>query len=78
MRTLSLNVLWENIQALTLENKKWLSDKLIADIRKEEAGCMTDEEILDDIRQGLKEAELFRQGKLELKPLEDALNEIHR
>ena len=34
------------------------------------------EEILEDIRQGLEEVKLYREGKLELKTLEEALHEL--
>ena len=42
----------------------------------QEEPCMTKEEILSDFDNALHELQSYREGKLELKPLEDVLNEL--
>ena len=42
----------------------------------QEEPCMTKEEILSGFDSALHELKSYREGKLELKPLEDVLNEL--
>ena len=42
----------------------------------QEESCMTKEEILSGFDNALHELKFYREGKLELKPLEDVLNEL--
>ena len=42
----------------------------------QEESCMTKEEILSGFDNSLYELKSYREGKLELKPLEDVLNEL--
>ena len=44
--------------------------------RAHEEPCMTKEEILSGFDNALHELKSYREGKLELKPLEDVLNEL--
>ena len=43
---------------------------------KEEMSAAEKEEILNDIRDGLRELKLVREGKLKSRPIEDLLNEL--
>ena len=79
----SVENLWQYIQSLSLSanNRKWLAERLLEKAHKEkeeaeEAEYISKEEILEDIRQGLEEVKLYREGKLELKTLEEALHEL--
>ena len=42
----------------------------------QEVSCMTKEEMLSGFDNALHELKSYREGKLELKPLEDVLNEL--
>ncbi len=42
----------------------------------QEESCMTKEEILSGFDNSLHELKSYREGKIELKPLEDVLNEL--
>ena len=69
--------LWQYLESLSLSdrNRKWVAGKLLeTDVKDEDH--VTKEEVIADIREGLKEVALYREGKLELKTLEEALNEI--
>ena len=74
--TISMDSLWQTIQSLSTQNKKWLSDKLIQDLHEEKDKRISKEELLAKIDNGLKEIRLYQEGKLELKTLEEALDEI--
>ena len=74
--TISMDSLWQTIQSLSTQNKKWLSDKLIQDLHEEKDKGISKEELLAKIDNGLKEIRLYQEGKLELKTLEEALDEI--
>jgi hypothetical protein len=50
------------------------SEKIV--VEEEEMSASEKEEILDDIREGLRELKLVRQGKLKSRPVEELLNEI--
>ncbi len=71
-----MDSLWQTIQSLSTQNKKWLSDKLIQDLHEEKDKRISKEELLAKIDNGLKEIRLYQEGKLELKTLEEALDEI--
>lgn len=43
---------------------------------KEEMSAAEKEEILNDIREGLRELKLVREGKLKSRPIEELLNEL--
>ena len=45
-------------------------------VAKEEMSAKEKEEILDDIRDGLRELKLTKQGKLKSRPVEQLLNEL--
>lgn len=45
-------------------------------VTTKEESCMTKEEILSGFDNALHELKSYREGKLELKPLEDVLNEL--
>ena len=72
----TMDSLWQTIQSLSTQNKKWLSDKLIQDLHEEKDKRISKEELLAKIDNGLKEIRLYQEGKLELKTLEEALDEI--
>ena len=44
--------------------------------KKEEMSAAEKEEILNDIRDGLRELKLMKQGKLKSRPIEELFNEI--
>lgn len=44
--------------------------------KKEEMSAAEKEEILNDIREGLRELKLVREGKLKSRPIEELLNEL--
>jgi len=50
------------------------SEKIV--VEEEEMSASEKEEILNDIREGLRELKLVRQGKLKSRPVEELLNEI--
>ncbi len=52
--TISLENLWMTIQSLSLSNQKWLSDRLIENIGKQDSRYISKEEILAGIDAGLK------------------------
>lgn len=43
---------------------------------KEEISAAEKEEILNDIREGLQELKLMKEGKLQSRPVEELLNEL--
>lgn len=54
--TASLETIWQTIQALSFNNRKWISEKLIENIHEEEEErYISKEEILAGIDAGLKE-----------------------
>lgn len=75
--TISLDSLWLAIQSLSLNNQKWLSDKLLENIReKEEMEYISKEEVLAGIKSGLEEVKLAREGKLQLMSMDDLIKEL--
>ena len=72
--TVSMELLWQTIQSLSLKNKEWLSSKLIEDIREEKGeDYISKEEVLAMIDAGLKDMKAGRTRPAEelLKELED-------
>ncbi|HIX02657.1 MAG TPA: hypothetical protein H9863_00870 [Candidatus Odoribacter faecigallinarum] len=76
--TVSMELLWKTLQSLSLENKEWLSSKLIEDIReeKEEIEYISKEEILAGIRQGLLDVKEDRKNGTPLKTLQEVIDEL--
>ena len=76
--TVSMELLWKTLQSLSLENKEWLSSKLIEDIReeKEEIEYISKEEILAGIRQGLLDVKEDRKNGTPLKTVQEVIDEL--
>lgn len=45
-------------------------------VKEEEEPCMTKAEILQNIDEACKELKLYKEGKIELKTLEEVINEL--
>lgn len=77
MRTsAAMENLWLYLQSLPKSNKKWLSEKLIEDLKAQDEETISKEEILAGIDRGLKEmAERKRTGR-RAKTLEELINEL--
>lgn len=70
--TLSLDGLWQAIQSLSLNNKQWIADRLIENIREEEDEMyISKEEILAGIDEGLKDVKAGR-----TRPIEELFKEL--
>lgn len=75
--TVSMELLWQTIQSLSLKNKEWLSSKLIEDIREEKsADYISKEEVLEGIRQGLADVKDARKSGAQLKTLQEVIDEL--
>lgn len=75
--TVSMELLWQTIQSLSLKHKEWLSSKLLEDIREEKEGdYISKKEILDGIRQGLKDVQDARKNGTPTQTLQDVINEL--
>ena len=75
--TVSMELLWQTIQSLSLKNKEWLSSKLIEDIREEKsADYISKEEVLEGIRQGLADVKDVRESGAQLKTLQEVIDEL--
>ena len=75
--TVSMELLWQTIQSLSLKHKEWLSSKLLEDIREEKEGdYISKKEILDGIRQGLKDVQDARKNGTPTKTLQDVINDL--
>lgn len=69
--------LWKAIQSLPLENKEWLSSKLIKNIRDEkEVEYISKEEVLEGIRKGLMDVQEARKSGKQLKTLQEVIDEL--
>ena len=73
--TISLESLWQTIQSLSLQNKEWLSSKLIENIR-EETEYISKKEILDGIKQGLLDIKEDRANGVQTKTLQEVIDEL--
>ena len=72
-----MELLWQTIQSLSLKHKEWLSSKLLEDIREEKEGdYISKKEILDGIRQGLKDVQDARKNGTPTQTLQDVINEL--
>lgn len=72
MRTsAAMENLWLYLQSLPKSNKKWLSEKLIEDLKAESEETISKEEILAGIDRGLKDV---KAGKT--RPAEELLMEL--
>lgn len=59
--TVSMESIWQMIQSLSLNNQKWISDRLIENIHaREEEQYISKEEILAGIDAGLKDMKAGR------------------
>jgi len=75
--TISMESLWKAIQSLPLENKEWLSSKLIKNIRDEkEVEYISKEEVLEGIRKGLMDVQEARKSGKQLKTLQEVIDEL--
>ena len=72
-----MEFLWQTIQSLSLKNKEWLSSKLVKDIQEEkETEYISKQEVLEGIRQGLKDVQEFRASGKKLKTLQEVIDEL--
>ena len=75
--TVSMELLWQTIQSLSLKHKEWLSSKLLENIREEKEGdYISKKEILDGIRQGLKDVQDARKNGTPTQTLQDVIDEL--
>ena len=74
---MSMEFLWQTIQSLSLKNKEWLSSKLVKDIQEEkETEYISKQEVLEGIRQGLKDIQESRANGKKLKTLQEVIDEL--
>lgn len=74
---MSMEFLWQTIQSLSLKNKEWLSSKLVKDIQEEkETEYISKQEVLEGIRQGLKDVQESRASGKKLKTLQEVIDEL--
>ncbi len=72
-----MEFLWQTIQSLSLKNKEWLSSKLVKDIQEEkETEYISKQEVLEGIRQGLKDVQESRASGKKLKTLQEVIDEL--
>lgn len=72
-----MEFLWQTIQSLSLKNKEWLSSKLVKDIQGEkETEYISKQEVLEGIRQGLKDVQESRASGKKLKTLQEVIDEL--
>lgn len=72
-----MEFLWQTIQSLSLKNKEWLSSKLVKDIQEEkETEYISKQEVLEGIRQGLKDVQESRANGKKLKTLQEVIDEL--
>ncbi len=77
MRTsAAMENLWLYLQSLPKSNKKWLSEKLIEDLKAESEETISKEEILAGIDCGLKEMMERKRTGRKAKTLEELINEL--
>lgn len=58
--------------------RKLKKEKKTKVAQAEENDCISKEEILDDLREGLREVKLANQGKINLQTWEEFRHELHR
>lgn len=72
-----MEFLWQTIQSLSLKNKEWLSSKLVKDIQEEkETEYISKQEVLEGIRQGLKDVQESRASGKKLKTIQEVIDEL--
>lgn len=72
-----MEFLWQTIQSLSLKNKEWLLSKLVKDIQEEkETEYISKQEVLEGIRQGLKDVQESRASGKKLKTLQEVIDEL--
>ena len=83
MTTIQLQktVLQEVVALLDNQEAMRKLQEFLASLKKEEAAepemsAAEKEEILDDIREGLRELKLAREGKIKSRPIEELLHEL--
>jgi hypothetical protein len=77
MRTsAAMENLWLYLQSLPKSNKKWLSEKLIEDLKAESEETISKKEILAGIDRGLKEMMERKRTGRKAKTLEELINEL--
>lgn len=77
MRTsAAMENLWLYLQSLPKSNKKWLSEKLIEDLKAESEETISKKEILAGIDRGLKEMKERKRTGRKAKTLEKLINEL--
>lgn len=77
MRTsAAMENLWLYLQSLPKSNKKWLSEKLIEDLKAESEETISKGEILAGIDRGLKEMMERKRTGRKAKTLEELINEL--
>ena len=67
--------LWLYLQSLPKSNKKWLSEKLIEDLKAESEETISKEEILAGIDRGLKEMKERKRTGRKATTLEELITE---
>ena len=73
--TISLESLWQTIQSLSVNNQKWLLEKLHEKLERKKEDSISKEEILAGIDSGLKDMKAGRKRPLDelIKELENAV-----
>ncbi len=73
--TISLESLWQTIQSLSVNNQKWLLEKLHENLESKKEDSISKEEILAGIDSGLKDMKAGRKRPLDelIKELENAV-----
>lgn len=73
--TISLESLWQTIQSLSVNNQKWLLEKLHENLESKKEDYISKEEILAGIDSGLKDMKAGRKRPLDelIKELENAV-----
>ena len=73
--TISLESLWQTIQSLSVNNQKWLLEKLHENLKRKKEDSISKEEILAGIDSGLKDMKAGRKRPLDelIKELENAV-----
>lgn len=70
--TITMEGLWKKVQTLPLNNQKWLSERLIRNIKeKEHDEYISKEKILEGIAEGIRDMKAGR-----TRPVEDLLKEL--
>lgn len=73
--TISLESLWQTIQSLSVNNQKWLLEKLHENLESKKEDSISKDEILAGIDSGLKDMKAGRKRPLDelIKELENAV-----